>query len=198
MDEVTQAHAKLLHDTAIQFGFPAAAPLPPPPEAPAGLPFSLGDGSALFWIVIAVAIVGIALVLVQHLRTRRRERRPQAPAGARPGRGPVAIPAVAMPPAALDEADGLAGQGRYGDAVHALLLRGVAALDRQFPRALAPSATSRDIARLPALPDATRQAFAGIAQRTERAVFARATLARHDWEACRALYATLVPAAAKR
>ena len=97
-----------------------------------------------------------------------------------------------MPRAALDEADVLAAAGRYGEAVHALLLRGVGAIRQRYPRALAPALTSRDIAVLPVLPVATRDAFAGIAQRSERAVFAERDLVREDWEACRALYSGLL------
>lgn len=195
MDGVTQAHGKLLKDTSIQFHFPAA-PAPEPPEPPS-VPWNLGDGSAVFWIVVAMAVAGILFVAVNQIRAYRARVATGAPGPANtplpPGPAPVVVPR-----AALDEADVLAAAGRYGEAVHALLLRGVGAIRQRYPRALAPSHTSRDIARLPVLPENTRHAFAGIAQRTERAVFARTDLVQEDWEACRALYAGLLPAAPSR
>ena len=187
MDGVTEAHGKLLKDTSIQFHFPTAAPAPPP--EPPRLPFTLGDGSVVFWTVLAVVAAGLLLVVIGQVRAFRARQPAATPAPASSASGM----AIALPRAALAEADALAEAGRYGEAVHALLLRGIGAIEARFPRALAPSLTSRDIAHLPALPDATRHAFTGIAQRTERAVFARIALDRADWDACRTLYAGLLP-----
>lgn len=189
MDGVTQAHGTLLKDTSIQFGFPAPLAAKAEPAPPPEVPFRLGDGSAVFWVVIGVVAVGLLWLVVNQVRGRWTG---AAKPKAAPTHAMEARPAIAVPRAALDEADVLAAAGRYGEAVHALLLRGVGAIRQRYPRALGPSLTSRDIAVLPVLPDATRDAFAGIAQRTERAVFARRDLVVGDWEACRALYAGLL------
>ena len=137
-----------------------------------------------------VAAIALALVAVgvQAVWRRGLPRLPQAPAGS------AALPdAVHLPRAALADADALAASGQHGAAVHALLLRGVAVVQDRFPQALGPALTSRDIAASAVLPPAFRTAFAGIAARAEQAVFAQAPLGVQDWEACRALYAGLLP-----
>lgn len=188
MDGVAEAHGTLLKDTSIQFGFPAfVPPKVDPPKLPE-VPFTWGDGSGVFWVVIGVVVVGLLWLVVSGIRGRRVGVAAVADGG---GVAP-AVAGVVVPRAALDEADDLAAAGRYGEAVHALLLRGIGAIRQRYPRALAPALTSRDIAVLPVLPEGTRVAFAGIAQRTERAVFARRALAVEDWDACRALYAGLL------
>ena len=187
MDGVAEAHGTLLKDTSIQFGFPAAVPPKVDPPRVPEVPFSFGDGSLVFWVVIGVMAVGLLWLVVSGMRGRR-----VGAAAVEAGAAGGGVVGVAVPRAALDEADALAAAGRYGEAVHALLLRGIGAIRQRYPRALGPALTSRDIAVLPVLPEGTRVAFAGIAQRTERAVFARRTLAVEDWDACRALYAGLL------
>ncbi len=192
MVDIPQAHARLLTDPTIQFRFPAAPPpLPPPAEMPhVGSPAAIGGW--LFWVVVAVAGVVLLAVVVQAIRNRGgpgRRKAAQAPAQVTPAA--AALPA--LPASALADADALAGAGDYGAAVHALLLRGVGAIGQRFPRALVPSHTSRDIAALAVLPPFMRDAFAAIAARTERAVFACRPLDQADWAHCRALYASLLP-----
>ena len=70
----------------------------------------------------------------------------------------------------------MAGQGSLED------------LDTRRPGLLRPALTSRDIAQLPAIPDAPRSAFARIAARVERSLFGGQTLAEPDWRDCRAAY----------
>jgi hypothetical protein len=185
MDSVTQAHAHLLQDGSIQFE--RSSPQPPV-SAPAALHFE--GGSWVFWSVVAVVLVGTAAVLLRQFLAGRSDAHARPPgvtmAQEVPASGVVKIPASALP-----EADALAGAGRYGEAVHVLLLRGIAAIERRFPRALLPSHTSRDIARLEVLPASVRTAFSGIAERAEHAIFAERELTREDWDRCRALYAGL-------
>jgi hypothetical protein len=53
---------------------------------------------------------------------------------------------------------------------------------------IAPSFTSRDIARLPDLPPEPRRAFGRIAEVVERAVFGGRPVAEAEWAACRQAY----------
>ena len=52
-----------------------------------------------------------------------------------------------------------------------------------------------DIASLPALSDSARNAFAVIAERVERSLFALRRLSAEDWQAARAAYAEFALAA---
>jgi hypothetical protein len=91
--------------------------------------------------------------------------------------------------ALLADADRLAGEGRYEEAVHLLLQRSVADIARARPDWLHPASTAREIARLPSLPQRAREAFAVIAERVERSLFALRRLDEADWTAAREAYA---------
>lgn len=89
----------------------------------------------------------------------------------------------------LEDADALARQGRFAEAVHLLLMRSVRQIAETRPDLVPPSATARELARLPALPGAARTAFAVIADRVERSLFALRHLSNEDWQAARSAYA---------
>lgn len=91
--------------------------------------------------------------------------------------------------ALLEDADRLAAQGRYDEATRLLLKRSVSQIAAARPDWVEPSSTARELAALPALPDAARAAFNAVAERVERSLFALRSLDRADWEAARAAYA---------
>lgn len=91
--------------------------------------------------------------------------------------------------ALLEEADRLAAEGRYADAIRLLLQRSVAHIAAARPDWTRPSSTARELAALPALPEPARAAFAVIAAQVERSLFALRALDREDWEAARGAYA---------
>lgn len=98
---------------------------------------------------------------------------------------PTQAEAVAL----LEDADNLAAQGRYGEAAHLLLRRSVRQISDARPDWLHPASTAREIAVLPMLPESGRSAFAVIAGRVERALFALRDLDAQDWTAARTAYA---------
>lgn len=89
----------------------------------------------------------------------------------------------------LEEADRLASEGRFDEATHLLLQRSVAQIAEARPDLVPPSVTARELAGLPALPDQARHAFATIAARVERSLFALRQLSAADWHEARAAYA---------
>jgi hypothetical protein len=142
----------------------------------------------LQWVLLAVA-VGFALVLLVRLidpdfRRRGQPGADQAGAGAEPWR-PDAAASLAL----LEDADRLAAEGQFDAATHLLLQRSVSHISAARPDWVEPSSTARELAVLPALPDAARAAFGVIAERVERSLFALRALDRADWEAARAAYA---------
>ncbi len=191
MADIRQGYERLTADPGLQTRFPTAAVREPEP-VPAG-PSALASAGGLFWVVLAVLVAALLAVAVRAVLDSRRPRLKRAGAKDAAAAGDVAV-GLRVPVSALADADALAAAGQYGAAVHALLLRGVAVIQKRFPGALGPALTSRDIAALSVLPPALRTAFSGIAARTERAVFAQAPLGPQDWQACRALYAGLLPA----
>lgn len=137
------------------------------------------------WVLIGLAVL-LALFMVWRLlgpaisqwRNRPREAEIQHWA-------PTREEAVAL----LDEADRLAGEGRFGEATHLLLQRSVRHIRDARPDWLIPASTAREISVLPMLPEAGRRAFATIAARVERSLFALRDLDAHDWAAAREAYA---------
>ncbi|TAD75099.1 MAG: hypothetical protein EAY70_10960 [Sphingomonadales bacterium] len=99
------------------------------------------------------------------------------------------LPDAAASLALLEDADRLAAEGRFDEATHLLLQRSVGQIAAARPDWVEPSSTARELAALPALPDAARAAFRVITERVERSLFALNALDRADWEAARAAYA---------
>lgn len=177
------------------------APLPPikPPETPGWLEAlgewlrrllePLGKAIGVSWPVIEKVLIAVALLcvlailwrLLQPLLARLRAE----PAEAAPEWSPDRAAAVAL----LEDADRLAGEGRYAEAVHLLLQRSVGHIAEARPDWLLPASTAREIAAFPMLPERARQAFGTIATRVERSLFALRELQREDWSVARAAYA---------
>lgn len=183
-------------DGDIQFA-PVEAPDTPPSEPPDWLQdvFSwLGDvlepvgraiGAAwpvIFWILVAIglALIGYAIYrLVDPARFARRRRSAD---------NSEWVPEEAKALELLEEADRLARDGRFDEATHLLLMRSVGQIAEIRPDLIDPSSTAREIAALPALPGAARTAFATIAERVERSLFALSSLSDEDWQAARSAY----------
>jgi hypothetical protein len=94
------------------------------------------------------------------------------------------------------EADELAGQGRFAEAMHALLLRSLAEMRRRLQVSFADSLTSREILRVLDLPDAGKTSLADIIRRVELVYFGLHGAGREDYAACRSSYEALTLAMA--
>ena len=135
----------------------------------------------LQWVLLALAVVGVGVLVFRFVQPYRH-------------RAPEPTPEPEWAPdrhAALDliaEADRLAAEGRFDAATHLLLQRSVGQIAELRPDLLRPSSTAREIAALPVLSDAAREAFAAIATRVERSLFALRRLDQADWQAARAAY----------
>ncbi len=149
----------------------------------------LGAWLGIWWGVIQWALIALVAAFVLYSAARsfgplaRRKAR-VATAQAKDW-GPASTVSLAL----LAEAESLAAAGRFDEATHLLLTRSVGELAAARPGTVEPSSTARELAALPALPEAARTAFGVIAERVERSLFARQQLERPDWEAARDAYA---------
>ena len=181
-------------DEAIQYAPVAVEPPSPPPDWLLKLQEFLGRMVAsvadffgaswpvMKWVLIAAAAAALVFVIVRmfELRAPRTPREDEDT--------PEWTPDRAQALALLEDADRLAGEGRYDEAVHLLLQRSVGHIAAARPEWLDPSSTAREITRLPGLPDAARRAFSAIAERVERSLFALRSLDAQDWTVARAAY----------
>ncbi len=148
----------------------------------------LGRLIGLSWPVLEKLLIGVAVLavglllwrlLAPLLAARRKSRANPAPDWA-----PSAAEALAL----LEDADRLAALGQYDEATHLLLKRSVGQIAAARPDWLHPASTAREIAVLAGLPARARDAFALIAARVERSLFALVPLGPDDWQAARAAY----------
>jgi hypothetical protein len=139
----------------------------------------------LQWVLLAALVIFVVVLLVRMFGpgagTGNKKRAAEAEEEWRPDRAATL--------ALLEDADRLAAEGRFDEATRLLLQRSVAHIADARPAWVEPSSTARELAALPALPDAARTAFRVIAERVERSLFALRALSRDDWVAARAAYA---------
>lgn len=187
---LSRAYAHLRSQGAIQFGFPA----PIPPHIPQWMIFigrllrairpslSIAAPAAL-----VLALAGLVFVLLRDALRAKPMRRPAALAldgEAGVHWRPEAIRAQIL----LQEADSLAAEHRFTEAVHLLLLRSVQDIQGRHPGLVRPALTSRDIAGLAALSQPTRLAFGAMADVVEQGVFAGRPVGAEAFAACRQTY----------
>jgi len=210
-ERLAAAHRALKADPDIQFVLMPAPPPPQPPEwlvsfakwlgetlRPVGRAFEwVGSffpdapyARILLWTVLALAAAALAVMLYRRLRhgTWRLPRwRRSAPAEmpAEEEWRPDHAPARSW----LEEADALAAQGRYAEAIHHLLFRSIDDIARRRPSLVRPALTSRELASADAVPTGARSLFARIAALVERSLFGGRPVGPSDWSDARAAYA---------
>lgn len=195
---VDPAYGQTMADGEIQTSFP---PPVPPPDMPDWMESALrAVGRFLEWsapalkpLLLLCALLLLLFILyhfvpafarwVDALRLGRKagddghEEVGQAEAGA----------ARAL----LAEADALAAEGRFAEAVHLLLYRSVEDIEGRRPGLVRPAMTSRDLAATQDLPGAARAAFSRIARAVEISLFGGRAIDAGAWEQCRGAYAEL-------
>jgi hypothetical protein len=211
-DRFAAAHAALKADNAVQFTLQPATPRPPPPQwltdfyewlanalKPLGRLLSwIGSffpdapyARIFLWTFLAVAAAMLLWMIYQRVRygvwrlPRRQRKVPVMVEAEEEAWAPDAAPVRAW----LREADLLAEQGRYAEAVHHLLFRSVEDIARRRPRLVRPALTSRELAGAEAIPAPARDLFSGIARLVERSLFGGRPVNVEDWSSARAAYA---------
>ena len=89
----------------------------------------------------------------------------------------------------LDEADALAAEGRFAEAVHCLLLRSIEDMEKRRPDAVRPAMTSRELAGSPLIPMRARSLFASLARVVENSLFGGRPVDEGGWRGARDAYA---------
>ena len=186
-EEVRESRDRVLADSRYQTGPPA------PEETSKIVPFRIPPWLAetLYWgILIGVAALVLFFLvnlLVDFLRDRSAFKRNRE----RPAEGlqrvetPLAGPR-SFDPRSLAEADQLAAEGRFGEAIHLLLLVAMDSLHRELGPRVAPAMTGREVLRLPVLPGATRAPLSRMVELSEINHFGGRRAAEPEYRDCRA------------
>ena len=205
-----EAYRALRSDHALQFDLTPVAPRPQAPEwlrtlghwvseafRPVGKAIEWIDSlmpdapyaRILLWAALLTAIIALVWLLVQRWRSGD-WRLPRWRRGAiSPAEEDEWVPQAAPVRAWLEEADALAAQGNFAEAVHHLLRRSIDDIAYRRPQLVRPALTSRDIAAAEAIPAAARSLFAGIVAIVERSLFGGRAVSADDWAATREAYA---------
>jgi hypothetical protein len=187
-------HARLVRDGRFQFDFSVyTAPQTPrwaeqlarwlKPLAPF-VPY-------IFWGVVAAFVFTLAFLIAREVI---RQRRQGSGVGAKLLEGGLA-PSSARVRALLAEADRMAAEGRFGEAVRVLLFRTLDDLEDRRPGLVGPAQTAREIAALEAIPAPAREPLSRIAAAVERFLFAGRPLDAEAFAEARAAYGRFVEAA---
>jgi len=142
---------------------------------------ALGAGAFLGKVVFIVLFVVVVLLIVGWILREVVDRRRKSVAEARPEAATAAAAAPALN-LSFDDASRLAAEGRYAEAVHALLLAAIRHFAERSRTAIQPSRTSRELVRtLPLGPDA-REAFSELVRTVELSLFGGAPVGAEDYE----------------
>lgn len=185
--ELSTLHADLVAREDLQFDFPPYVEPKPPQWADALVRFFEAIGPILkvvFWVGLALGVLLIVVFAAREIQatwTRRRT----AEQVARPADW---APEPEKAKALLEDADRLAAQGRFEEAVHLLLFRSIDELAGRRPEAVRPALTSRDIAQIEAMPGPARSAFSRIAEVVEKSFFGGRPVGQGEFSECRRAY----------
>jgi len=182
------AHQALAADKTLQFEMRGIEPPPPPPGWLQPLADFLQAMGPLFKIIFWLGLAAIVLAILwfigrELIRIRLPERTDRLNITDDAWR-----PAPAAALALLSDADALAAEGRFAEAVHLLLLRSINDIDGRLPNTVRPALTARDIAGLDRLPAAARPAFYRITRVVESSLFGGRPVDRAAFTDCRAAY----------
>ncbi|MEM6535697.1 MAG: hypothetical protein AAF613_08670 [Pseudomonadota bacterium] len=143
-------------------------------------------GYILAAVLVAAIAYGLFLMFGDGLALRGKEKQ----AGDDPdiSVAPDLRPEGGAARALLEDADALAAQGRFAEAVHMLLFRSIRDIQAKLDGGVPNSLTAREIGMLSKLPDAVRSALSPIIRIVERSFFGGRPVDEAGWTEARASY----------
>ncbi len=150
-------------------------------------PFRIRLPPEMLWVIIAVAL-GAVLYSFRDLIPLLRARGSESWAETEEIAADIAR---RDPTVVLAAADELAREGRYTEAMHVLLLRGLADIRARLDEPFADSLTSREILRSTRLPERARDSLRDVVGRVEWTYFGEYPAGQEDYAACRVSFSAL-------
>lgn len=193
---VDRAHAAYLLDGELQLERPEQTMEPVEQKPPPGWLQAIGNFleslgplfQVAFWLAAALIVAGILYFLFgEAVRLRfagRSKPRDKREDDVLQDLRPDAAAARSL----LDEADALARQGRFAEAVHLLLFRSIEEIQERIEGGVSASLTAREISSLAYLPDRAKRALRPITQVVERSFFGGRSVDEAGWQDARRSY----------
>jgi len=185
------AHEKLLKDRSFQFEF---TELPEPPEPPKWLEplaeflqFIAPLFKVIFWIGVIALIGGFLWLILREMLKVRWTDRSKKKSADKPELQ-IAQPKAGRAKVLLEEADRLAAEGKFSEAVHLLLFRSIQDIEKHLPGTVKRSQTSREIELMGSIPSHPRTGFERIRQAVEHSFFGRQSMDESEYQTCRNAY----------
>ena len=190
------AHKAYLAEGDLQLVRPEEAEIEFEPTPPPGWLQAIGDFlealgpvfRVIFWMAAAAVILGLLYFLFgEAIRIRlgfTRQKKVKAADDVLTDIRPDAARARSL----LEEADALAREGRFAEAVHLLLFRSIEDVQERLEGGVPTSLTAREIAGLGSLPDRARRALKPIIQIVENSFFGGREVDAAGWQSARRSY----------
>ncbi|HEY1416707.1 MAG TPA: DUF4129 domain-containing protein [Myxococcaceae bacterium] len=197
-DRVQEAMEKAYARGDLQQSYPTALDIRSLESAEAALDpivallrwLGLGGVAAQLVRLVGVGVAVLAVLLFVAWLGRRLAERGDS------GSTAEGVSAPTLDAGLLLDAEALAAQGRYGEAIHLLLLRTFEVLARRMGSRLAPGMTAREaVARL-TLPGPARPALADLVEAAETTTFAGRAASESDYQRCAERFGVLKSALA--
>lgn len=190
-------HQELLKDRDLQFDRPENPEAPAPDAEEDGYRSPFGGAlnalgplmQVLFWSLIVFLVGGLlALMGRSAFQARRTDQRDNGGAKAVTDNLRQDRPSMALAQARLEEADRLASEGHFAEAVHTLLFRSIDDIEAERKAGLASSLTAREISSLEGVSSAARKALSPINALVEKGIFGAKPLGASDYASAREAY----------
>src|SRR5690242_6411917 len=186
-----ERHQALTKRTDLQFQFTPPPKIQLREQRPRSWMDEAFDGlqpflEAVFWIALVLGGLALLAFVFREVWASRQDKTDKAKTAElqtsdfRPEAGKAR--------ALLAEADRLAAEGRFDEAVRTLLHRSIEDIEERVPNSIRKAQTSREIARMPQLPVQVRGAFAPITRAVEESWFGGRPIDAARYQACRKAY----------
>jgi hypothetical protein len=169
--QAQQAADEAIRKLDLQTEFPRGA-------EPLNLHFNLPP--EVLWVVIAIALCILLYAFRDLIPVWRSAAGTWAPEETALGEASPGNQAVI-----IEAADELAARGRFVEAMHMLLLHGLAHIRQRLDQQFSDSLTSREILHSSNLPEAARASLRDVVARVELTYFGQRPAGRDDYTACR-------------
>lgn len=196
LDAVDRAHAAYLKDNELQLVRPEEDLQVQPPAEPPGWLRAFGRFlealgpvfEVIFWIAVGLVVAGLLYFLFGEAIRLRFGGRSKAKTKPQDDVLQDLRPDAAAARSLLDEADALAGQGRFAEAVHLLLFRSIEDIQARVEGGVPTSLTAREIAALGKLPERAKRGLKPIIHVVERSFFGGRAVDAEGWQEARRSY----------